>query len=218
MESQKAPKQNTKGTSHDRLFFMLPNFLTLENAENAPPLTAGEKFKATARGSFDPVQLLWYGAQAGISQVRDSDSPYGQGVEGYAKRFGVHFADGTIENFFTRAIYPSLFHQDPRYYQLGKGGFFHRAGYAVSRVFVTRSDSGNRQFNFSEVLGSGSAAAISAFTYHPDESHTFGSVADIWGTQVAWDTLSYAIKEFWPDIRHKLHHSSSAQSAVPANH
>jgi hypothetical protein len=193
------------GTSKDRLFFALPNFLTVENSANAPPMTAAQKFKETARGTFDPVALLWYGAQAGISQARDSDASFGQGMEGYAKRWGARVADGTIENFMTRAIFPSLLHQDPRYYQLGKGGFFKRAGYAVSRIFVTRSDAGTTQFNFSEVFGSATAAGISAVTYRPDESHNLNSALHIWGTQVGWDALSFGLKEFWPDIRRKMH-------------
>ncbi len=194
-----------KSTSKDRLFFVLPNFLTLENSQNAPRLSAKDKFKATARGTFDPAEFGWYGLQAGISQLRDSDPSYGQGMEGYAKRFGVRIADGTVENFFTRAVYPSLLHQDPRYYQLGKGSFVHRAGYALSRIVVTRSDSGSTQVNFSEVLGSATGAGISTFTYHPSDARNIKSALGVWGTQLGWDAVSYVVKEFWPDIRRKLH-------------
>lgn len=80
-------QKETSGTSKDRLFFTLPNFLTLENAGDVPPLTTAEKFKVTARGTFDPVEFLWYGAQAGIGQAEGHDPSYGQGAEGYAKRF-----------------------------------------------------------------------------------------------------------------------------------
>jgi hypothetical protein len=111
------------GTSKDRLFYALPNFLTIENVGQIPPLTAGQKFKVVARSSFDWVEFPWYGALAGISQAQNSEAGYGQGAAGYAKRFGSQFADGTIENFWTSAILPSLLHQDPRFYQLNKGGF-----------------------------------------------------------------------------------------------
>jgi len=215
---RKPDNQNaSKGTSHDRLFFTLPNFLTLENADNAPPLTTGQKFKVTARGTFDPVEFLWYGAQAGISQAEDHDAIYGQGVEGYAKRFGIRFADGTVENFFTRAIVPSLLKQDPRYFQLGKGGLWHRAAYAVSRIFVTRSDSGATEFNFSEIVGSATAAGISTYTYHPEYARNVASALNVWGTQVGYDTLSYVVKEFWPDIRRKLHKSKSLGAPQPGH-
>jgi len=97
-----------------------------------------------------------------------------------------------------------MLHQDPRYFQMGKGGFTHRTGYAVSRMFVTRSDSGHRQFNFSEVFGSGIAAAISTYSYHPQGDRTVSNTAKVWWTQVGYDTFTVFLKEFWPDISRKL--------------
>ena len=155
------------GTSNDRLFFTLPNFLTLENGGHVAPLTPGQKFKVVFRSSFDYVQIPWYTLLSGISQAENSEPGYGQGVKGYAKRNGSAFADGTIETFMTSAILPSLLHQDPRFFQSSEGGFAHRTGYAVSRIFVTRTDSGRPQFNYSEILGSALAATISTFSYHP---------------------------------------------------
>src|ERR1700736_3189218 len=138
-------------TSNDRLFFALPNFLTLEGADKVPPLTTKQKFAVVTRGSFDYIQIPWYGFLAGVSQAEDSEPGYGQGAVGYGKRFGASFADGTIENYFTGAIFPAVLHQDPRFFQSGKGGFWHRTGYAISRIFVTRTDSGGEQFNYSEI-------------------------------------------------------------------
>lgn len=196
-------KQEQTGISNDRLFFALPNFLTVET-KHVPPLTVGQKFKVVARGSFDYIEIPWYGFLAGVSQAENSEPGYGQGAQGYGKRFGASFADGTIENFFTGAILPSVLHQDPRYYQLGKGGFWHRTGYAVSRIFVTRTDSGNRQFNYSEIVGSAAAAAISTYSYHPSSDRTLANTTSVWGTQVGYDTITIVVKEFWPDIRRKL--------------
>jgi len=194
----------TKATSNDRLFFTLPNFLTLENAGQVPPLTTGEKFKVVARGSFDYVQIPWYGFLAGISQAEDSEEGYGQGAQGYGKRFGAYFADGTIENFMVGAVLPSVLRQDPRYFQSGHGSFFNRTGYAVSRIFVTRTDSGHQQFNFSEILGSAIGAGISTYSYHPREDRNLPNTASVWGSQVGYDTITLVVKEFWPDIRRKL--------------
>ena len=196
--------KDDKGTSNDRLFFALPNFLTLENSAHVPPLTAGQKFKVVARSSFDPVQFVWYGFLAGISQAQDSEPGFGQGAEGYAKRYGSAFADGTIENFMTSAAMASLFRQDPRFFQNGQGGFMHRVGYSVSRIVITRSDSGRQEFNFSEVLGSAMAASISTYSYHPKADRTLSNTASVWGTMIAYDTLTITVKEFWPDIRRKL--------------
>ncbi len=192
------------GTSKDRLFFTLPNFLTLENANQVPPLTARQKFKVVARSSFDYVQYPWYGFLAGISQAENSEPGYGQGAAGYGKRYGAAWADGTIENFLTSAAFPSLLRQDPRFFQSGHGGFWHRAGYAMSRVIITRGDSGHSQANFSEIVGSALAAGISTYSYHPRADRTVRNSLSVWGAQVGYDTLTYVVKEFWPDIRRKI--------------
>jgi hypothetical protein len=215
--------EKAAGSSNDRLFFTLPNFLTLENGGHVAPLTTGQKFKVAFRSSFDYVQIPWYALLSGISQAENSEPGYGQGVKGYAKRNGSAFADGTIETFMTSAILPSLLHQDPRFFQSSEGGFAHRTGYAVSRIFVTRTDSGRPQFNYSEILGSALAAAISTSSYHPRafltvrynaegtptyvhnaSDRTLPNTASVWGTQVGYDTIAIVVKEFWPDIHRKL--------------
>jgi len=225
------------GTSKDRLFYALPNFLTLEGAGQVPPLTTGEKFKVVFRGSFDYIQIPWYGFLSGISQAENSEPGYGQGAEGYAKRFGSAFADGTIENFMVGAIFPSILHQDPRYFQLGKGSFTHRTYYAIGRSFVTRTDSGREQFNYSEIVGGMLSAAISTNTYHPrafitrrydpttnmvvyvhnDSDRTLPNTAKVWGTQLGYDTLTLVVKEFWPDVHRHLSKKHSQGEASPAS-
>jgi hypothetical protein len=199
----KIVKEERTGTSDDRLFYALPNFLTVET-KNVPPLTAGQKFKVVARGSFDYTQIPWYGFLAGVSQAENSEPGYGQGAEGYGKRFGAYAADGTIENFFTGAIFPSILHQDPRYFQSGDGGFWRRTRYAVSRIIVTRTDSGDHQFNYSEIFGSAISSGISTYSYHPKGDRTVVNTASVWGTQIGYDTITIVVKEFWPDIRRKL--------------
>ena len=202
--------QEQKSPQNDRLFFVLPNYLTVENAKQIPPLTTGQKFKLVALGTFDPIEFPYVGVLALIDQAENTDPSFGQGFVGYAKRYGAAFADTTIENFMVGAVLPSLLHQDPRYYQSGKGGFFHRAGYAALRVLITRSDSGKKQFNYSELAGSALTAALSN-TYHPPQDRTALNSANIWMTQIWGDAVSYELKEFWPDIRRKLHKKQQAQ-------
>jgi hypothetical protein len=202
-EQEKKLEEKT-GVSNDRLFWTLPNFLTVENASHIPPLTAGKKFKVVARTSFDFVEYPYVGFLAGISQAQNSEPGYGQGAAGYGKRYGAAFADNTIENFVTGAVLPSLLRQDPRYYQLGRGGFLHRAGYSISRLFITRSDSGHSQFDVSEIAGAAIAAGISN-AYHPAGDRTVANTMSVWGTQMGWDTVATVVKEFWPDIRRKVH-------------
>jgi hypothetical protein len=212
---------SSSGTSKDRLFYALPNFLTLENGGKAPPLTAKQKYAVVARGTFDPVQYPWWGILAAISQAQNSDPAYGQGWAAYGQRYGTQAADSTIENFLTGAVFPSILHQDPRFFQSSTGGFGRRTWYAVSRIVVTRSDSGQPQFNASEVFGSALGAAISTYSYHPrstfvstptnphmfiSSERTLGSAADVWATQVGLDAITIVVKEFWPDIHRKLSH------------
>lgn len=212
----KPADDNTQsGTSKDRLFFALPNFLTLENAGKLPPLTTGQKFKVVAQGSFDPIQIVWYGALSSLCQAENCEPGYGQGWAAYGKRYGAYAADGTIENFFVGAIMPTVLRQDPRYFQLGQGSFFHRTEYAVSRIFWTRTDSGHGQFNYSEIVGAAIASAISTYSYHPHPPYhpnapyiasdrTLTNTASVWWTQVGYDTLTLVVKEFWPDIRRRI--------------
>jgi hypothetical protein len=218
-KDQKTADQQ-KGTSNDRIFWTLPNFLSVENSGQLPPLTAGQKFKTVARGTFDPVEFAFVGVVTFIDQAENTEPSYGQGAEGYGKRYATNYADTFVENFMVGAAFPSVLHQDPRYYQLGKGSFLHRTVYAIGRLFVTRSDSGHKQFNYSEIFGSALAASISTYSYHPNADQNVPNTASVWGTQVAQDAVSAMLKEFWPDIRRKFHkkatsgYSSSTPSSV----
>jgi hypothetical protein len=220
------------GTSNDRLFYALPNFLTLQNTEKLPPLSVKDKFKVVALGTFDPVQYPWWGLVASISQAENSEPAFGQGWLGYAKRYGTTAGDSTIENFMVGAVFPSILRQDPRFYQSGKGGFPRRVGYAVSRIFVSRTDSGHAEFNFSEVFGSATAAAISTYSYHPKSTfvrtptnphefigsdRTLTNSASVWGTQVGLDAITIVIKEFWPDVHRKMAHKSRPDQGSAAS-
>jgi hypothetical protein len=203
-EQKNIQHEQETGTSKDRLFWTMPNFLTMET-ENIPPLTSGDKFKVVGRSLIDPSEFVLIGFVAGLGQASNSDPRYGQGAQGYGKRYATAYADNAIENFMASAALPSLLHQDPRYYQLGHGGFLKRTGHAIGRVLLTRSDSGQRQFNYSEVFGAGMAAAISTYSYHPESERDVGTVISVWGTQIGWDVGTYMIKEFWPDLRRKHH-------------
>jgi hypothetical protein len=214
-EDKNKTQEQTTGTSKDRLFYTLPNFLTIDNMAQVPRMTAKQKFSVVARGSFDYVEYPWYAFLAGISQAENSEPGYGQGAEGYGKRYGAAFADGTIENFWTSAILPSVLQQDPRFYQMPEGTFVHRTEYAVRRIFVTRTDSGRSQFNFSEIFGSAISAVLSTYTYHPKSDRTIGNTASVWGSQVGYDTLTIEVKEFWPDIRRMIHNKRQSSNQTP---
>jgi hypothetical protein len=187
----------------DRMFYVMPNFLTVDNASQVKPLTVKEKFVITARGAFDPYEFIIVGVLAGIRQANDTDPAFGQGATGYAKRYGTAFADQVDGNMMVGAVFPSLLKTDPRYFQLGKGGFAHRFEYALSRIVVTRRDSGGQMFNVPEFLGNGVAIGISNL-YYPPADRTVSNFFTSWGTQLAIDALGNELKEFWPDIHRKI--------------
>jgi hypothetical protein len=158
----------------------------------------------TALHSVSPAEFVRYGVLAGISQAEDHEAYYGQGADGFARRYALRVADGTIEDFFTHAIFPAIRHEDPRYFQAGEGSFLHRAAYAFSRIFVTRTDEGDTIVNVSELAGSATAAGVSTFAYHPKGERTIGNALNSWGDHVAFDALRDGVIEFWPDVWRKI--------------
>jgi len=185
------------------MFGVLPNNGTVEGATRILPISRKEMFKIAGENSFDPFVFPFVGVTAGLAQLEDQEREWGLNASGYGKRYAAALADNTIGNFMTSAIMPSLFRQDPRYFQLGEGGIWHRAGYAASRIVVTRSRSGQPQFNISEIGGNGAGALISNI-YYPSTDRTVSDTLMRWGTQVMWDLLANEMKEFWPDLRRRI--------------
>ena len=128
---QGQPAPDKKALENDRLFWSLPNYLTVERSSQLPPLTTGQKFKMVAQGTFDPFEFAFVGVVTAIYQADNTNPTFGQGLRGYAKRYGTAYSDAAIGNFMTGAVFPAVLRQDPRYYQMGKGNFFHRAAYAA---------------------------------------------------------------------------------------
>jgi hypothetical protein len=198
----------------DRIFGLIPNYLTVENPQpNVPPLTVKQKFALFAKETFDPFTFAESAAGAGISQIHNGDPVYGYGAGAYADRFGAAFADVATQNFFADALLASWFHEDPRYFRRGpEFGFWYRVGYAISRVVVTRTDSGRNRFNFSGILGMSLGIGLSN-AYYPDPSVNGPEVASRFGTSLAASAVGNLLPEFWPDIhdklfRHKAHASN----------
>jgi hypothetical protein len=126
---------------------------------------------------------------------------------GYSRYLWHAAVDQTSENYMVEFIVPVISHEDTRYYTMGRGGFWKRTGYAVSRAVVTRSDSGKEVFNASEVIGSGASAGLSSL-YYPTQERSFGNTGKEWGLDVGIDAVSFMAKEFWPDINHWLFHAA----------
>ena len=199
-----AVPQAGTGQIDKRIFGVLPNYRTADGSAPFVPITAKRKFYIAAKDSFDyPVYFASAGF-AGLYQLENQNPSFGQGVKGYAKRFASSYGDQAIGNMMTEAIFPSLLRGDPRYFRIGEAGgsTWHRVGYALTRVFVVRTDKGKWDFNYSEWLGNGATVAISN-VYYPDTRNASDNVQKL-GIQIGTDAFSQVMKEFWPDIKRKL--------------
>jgi hypothetical protein len=190
------------GQSDKRILWVIPNFRTTEMPEEYKPISPKEKFKIAGLDAWDRGTAALAAAFAGESQISNSEPAFGQGVAGYARRFGTAYDDFVIGDYMTEGIFPTILHQDPRYFRKGTGSGMARLGYAVGQIFWTHKDSGGTQFNYSEVVGNSAAVAIST-AYYPD-GRTAADAVQALGTQLAVDTASNIVKEFWPDLERKL--------------
>ncbi len=192
-----------------RIFGVLPNYKTVEKMSSAyEPLSTHAKFVIATKDSFDWPEFFVAGAMSGLNQISDQDEEWGQGLKGYARRYGASLADQAISNYLTEAILPSVLHHDPRYFRLGQGSAAHRILHALSWVIISKTDSNHNTLNVSELLGSGASASI-GLLYYPAEERGGGAVRDRFITQVSFDAASSVLKEYWPDIRRllaKRHH------------
>ena len=194
-----------------RILGVLPNYRTVQDTGHVEPISAKKKLWIASKDSFDyPIWLLAAGF-AGLYQLEDSDPEFRQGLKGYLKRYAASFVDQSLGNMLTEGVFPCLLHEDPRYFRSGVGPKWHRTGYALTRVFVTHTDAGTTRFNFSEWIGNSVAVAVSN-TYYPTSRDTRDNVEKL-GTQVGTDAFSNLIKEFWPDVKRKLHHREAAAQA-----
>jgi hypothetical protein len=201
-DKDKAQPDKTKAKD-DRMFYVMPNYLTVGSESQVKPLNWKEKFSIAAKGSFDPYEFVVVGVVAGIRQAENSYPAFGQGFKGYAKRYGAAFADQVDGNIMVGGVFPTILKTDPRYFQLNRGTYKHRFGYAISRIVVTRTDSGRQIFNVPEFAGNGVAIAISNF-YYPAADRGVWSSLQGFATQVGIDAFGNELKEFWPDIHHYL--------------
>jgi hypothetical protein len=166
-------------------------------------LTLRGKFILFLKDSIDPVNFLSSGFDAGLDQAQNSDPSYGQGAEGYGRRFGADFGGQVTSRFFKEFAYPTIFSEDPRYYRLAHGPAGKRFLHAVEHAVVAHRDDGTRMFNFSEWLGTTSSILLNN-TYHPDSQRGFSATAERVSSSILQDMGFDVLREFWPEISHKL--------------
>ncbi|HYW45672.1 MAG TPA: hypothetical protein VE959_22605 [Bryobacteraceae bacterium] len=197
-----AQNDNAVPVEDKRVFGVVPNNRTTEAELPFASISAERKMTIAAKDSFDwpvfPTSALF----ATLYQLENQNPSFGQGMQGYAKRFAGAYGDQMIGNMMTEGIMPAMLHEDPRYFRLGEGTMRHRLGYAVTRIFVTRMDSGRNGFNFAEVVGNSAAVALSN-AWYPDTRDVSDNVQKL-AIQLATDAFSNVLKEIWPDVKRRL--------------
>jgi hypothetical protein len=164
-----------KEQEKQRVLGFIPNFY-VSYVPNAAPLGPKHKFELAWKSATDPVTFIAVGAVAGIDQAGDRWGAYGQGAQGYAKRFGASYADVFVGTFIGSAILPSLLKQDPRYFYKGKGTKPSRILYALAGSVICKGDNGRWQGNYSSILGNLAAGGISNLYYPANDRNGVGLV------------------------------------------
>jgi hypothetical protein len=199
-ERQKAQEQLNKQL-HQRVFGVMATFNTTNNRD-ALPLSAKQKYELFFKSASDPWPFVLTAVGAGIDQAENSFPQYGQGVEGYAKRWGAGYTDYFTGNLLGNAVLASLFREDPRYFQKGTGSYTGRALWAAGGTVWCKRDNGTWGPNYANVLGNLMGAAVSNL-YYPAPDRTVGETLERGFTVTAQAIIGSEVIEFWPDmVRH----------------
>ena len=210
-DNQTAGEQ-LKEEERQRILGVLPIF-NMVNSQNALPLDPKQKFQLMFKSSVDPAIFVTAALAAGFGEVRGSFKGYGWGPEGYFKRFGASYADTADGNLWGNAIFPVIFHEDPRYFRKGTGTVTSRVLYSVLTIVRCKSDKGTWVPNYSNVVGNFVSGGISNL-YYPSTNRGFDLTAQNAVTVTAEGAIGSLFMEFWPDISQRVLHQH--QKVSPA--
>lgn len=188
-----------------RILGIMPNYRAVSAGAIPPPPTPKQAFKIATENSFDYSSFVFVGVTSLFAEASNAHPKLGKGVEGFGNYYWRGFVDKTDGNYLVIAALPTVFHQDERYFAMGKGSVLKRASYAASRILVARNYDGGNTFNTSEILGRAAAQGIST-AYYPSSDRSVGALAVRFGWAMGRDALTNTFREFWPDIAtHVLH-------------
>jgi hypothetical protein len=174
-DQEQIAEQDVHIEESQRVLGIVPNFYSSYDW-NAPPLNARQKFALAFRSEIDPVTFAGAAAVAGAEEYQKMYPGYGGGFGGFGKRFGAQYANDFASRMIGSAVFPSLFHQDPRYFYKGVGSTRSRTWYAIKSAFICRGDNGHGEFDFSHILGDFAAGAL-ANLYYPESNEGAGLIA-----------------------------------------
>ena len=185
-----------------RILGIFPNHNASPCLSPYVPISTKDKFKIASEDAFDPGAIVLAALTGGASQLFNSNRPFGQEASGYGRYVSAAYANHVIGDFLTEGVYPSLLHQDPRYFRKGSGSTSARVRYALSRVFRTQTDCGRTAFNYSRVLGASSTVAISSLYYANHRDAAASAIG--FGVRLGGTMAANILKEFWPDLSREL--------------
>lgn len=204
-----------KQEEQQRVLKVIPNFY-VTYVPNAAPLNTKQKFELSWRDAIDPVTFALIGATAGIQQAVNQFPGYGQGAQGYGKRYGASYADFATGTLFGSVIFPSILKQDPRYFYKATGSKRQRVLYAIANAVICKGDNGHWQPNYSSVLGNLASGAIANAYYPPQNRNGVGLTFEVTAVGVAATAADNILQEFLiPKLSSKPHKHGSADPATP---
>jgi hypothetical protein len=184
-----------KEQEKQRVFGVIPNFY-VSYEPNSAPLKAKHKFELAWKSASDPITLIGVGVLAGIGQAGDRWSAYGQGAQGYAKRYGASYANVFAATFIGGAVMPSVLKQDPRYFYKGSGSKRSRILYALASSVICKGDNGHWQPNYSNVIGSFAGAGMQALYLPANDRRGSGFVVSSALIRLGETSLAGVLQEF----------------------
>lgn len=190
----KVAEAQIKAAEQQRVLGFVPNFYT-SFVYDAVPLTSKEKYRFALRDTFDPMRFVGTGIGAAIQHANNTYPGYGDDAAGFGKRYAALYGDGLFSDLLSHAVFPSIFHQDPRYFYQGTGSIQSRFFHAVSFAVVIRSDSGRTVPNYSYLLGDLGAGAISNL-YYPHANRGTGLVFTNTAISIGGRAAGSLVQEF----------------------
>jgi hypothetical protein len=188
-----------------RILGVMPNYRAVSAGAIPPPPTPGRAFTIATENSFDYSAFIFVGVTSLLAEGTNAHADLGKGVGGYWAYYWRGFLDKTDGNYLVIFAFPSMLHEDERYFAKGEGPILKRGMYAASSVLIARDYHEHRTFNFSELLGRAAAQAVSV-SYYPSQDRTAGAISEKFGYALGRDALTATFREFWPDIAtHVLH-------------
>jgi hypothetical protein len=204
-----------KEQEKQRVFGIIPNFYVSYEKDPAP-MNTRQKMGLAWKSTVDPLTIAGVAFIAGLQQANNSFSGYGQGAQGYAKRFGATYADVAISTFLTGAVLPAVFKQDPRYFYQGTGTIHSRLVHAVASSVMTRGDNRRWQPNYSNIIGSFATGGISNLYYPASDRNgamltvetALLHIAESAGANIFQEFL---IRKLTPGLSHKSQNQQQQQ-------